>query len=56
MLRCIAYPDNNVTFRGNLESGLGLGLGDMQSFILTATDWSTHVAEDDVTAGCLHTV
>ena len=55
-MRCIADHYNNFTVIGNLELGLGLGLSDMQSFILTATDWSTHVAEDDFTARCLQTV
>ena len=32
-----------------LELGLGLGLGDIESFIITDTICSAHVAENDLT-------
>ena len=49
-LSSIANHDNNLTVLGNLELGLGLGLEDMKSFIMTVTDWSTNVSEVEVTA------
>ena len=49
-LTSIGDHDNNSTVWGNLELAVGLRIFDMQPFILTATDWSTHVAEEDVTA------